>query len=210
MASGCESCPPFDDFTPHLCFKLPDYEGLCAGFSEEDTHFVLFNENQKKRRKKQKKVLYGWGDRTHLLTLATDKRLALTAIEILFIQDALEFFKLESRKIGYTYTESGLGIKIMKEGEGEKNLPGEVVSVHYVVYLLDGTKIDSSYDRGEPFRFTLGKGEVIKGWDEGIAALNIGTKAWLYIPYKLGYGDRGKPPIPPNSDLIFQVEVTRP
>ena len=79
----------------------------------------------------------------------------------------------------------------MEEGDGEKPESGQTVSVHYSGYLVDGTKFDSSHDRNKPFEFPLGKRKVIKGWDEGVALLNVGSKAKFIIPPKLGYGTRG-------------------
>jgi peptidylprolyl isomerase len=81
------------------------------------------------------------------------------------------------------------------------------VKVHYTGKLLDGTKFDSSVDRGEPFGFTLGKGQVIKGWDEGIGLMNVGGKATLIIPSSIAYGDRDMGTIPPYSTLVFDVEL---
>jgi len=109
---------------------------------------------------------------------------------------------------GATETESGLKYIILEEGDGEKPQSGQKVSVHYTGTLLDGTKFDSSLDRGEPFKFDLGKRQVIEGWDEGIALLNIGSKAKFIIPPELGYGKRGSGRvIPPNATLIFEVEL---
>jgi peptidylprolyl isomerase len=104
--------------------------------------------------------------------------------------------------------QDGLKMIIVKNGTGPKPENGKTVSVHYTGYLANGTKFDSSVERGEPIAFPLGQGRVIKGWDMGIAALNVGTQARLLIPYTLGYGDNGYPPIiPAKSDLVFDVEL---
>jgi peptidyl-prolyl cis-trans isomerase A (cyclophilin A) len=104
-------------------------------------------------------------------------------------------------------TDSGLKYIMLEEGKGASPVAGQNVSVHYAGYLLDGTKFDSSYDRGEPITFPLGQGRVIKGWDEGIGLLKIGGKAKLIIPPDLAYGNRAVGPIPANSILMFEVEL---
>lgn len=93
-------------------------------------------------------------------------------------------------------------------GEGPEATSGKSVSVHYTGTLTDGSKFDSSHDRAQPFDFTLGSGQVIKGWDEGVAGMKVGGKRKLTIPPEMGYGARGFPPvIPPNSILVFEVEL---
>ncbi len=117
---------------------------------------------------------------------------------------------LATKKAQAKEDESGLKILIEKEGTGRKPKAGELVSVHYTGYLTDGTKFDSSYDRGQPITFPVGKGRVIAGWDKGIMQLKEGTKAILFIPPYLGYGERGAGRvIPPNAELIFEVELVK-
>ena len=115
--------------------------------------------------------------------------------------------KLAEIASGATKTDSGLQYIIIKEGNGKRPEAGQNVAVHYSGFLLDGTKFDSSYDRGEPIVFPIGAGRVIPGWDEGISLLKVGGKAKLIIPPNLGYGDRAIGPIPANSTLIFDVEL---
>ena len=109
---------------------------------------------------------------------------------------------------GAITTESGLAYFMIKEGEGVQAEAGKTVSVHYTGKLSDGTKFDSSHDRGQPIEFLLGQGKVIPGWDEGIALLKVGGKATFIIPPQLAYGARGAGGvIPPNATLIFEVEL---
>ncbi|MEZ5173541.1 MAG: FKBP-type peptidyl-prolyl cis-trans isomerase [Bacteroidia bacterium] len=103
--------------------------------------------------------------------------------------------------------ENGLFIARQSEGSGEMPVNGKKVQVHYTGTLLDGTKFDSSVDRGTPFSFVLGAGQVIKGWDLGIAKLKPGEKAILGLPSDLAYGARAMGPIPANSPLIFEVQL---
>jgi FKBP-type peptidyl-prolyl cis-trans isomerase FkpA len=107
-------------------------------------------------------------------------------------------------------TKSGLKYIDEKVGDGEEAKAGKIVEVHYTGWLKDGTKFDSSKDRGKPFEFPLGAGRVIKGWDEGVAGMKVGGKRKLIIPPELGYGARGAGGvIPPNAELTFEVELLR-
>ncbi len=116
-------------------------------------------------------------------------------------------YKYDEAKL--TTTPSGLKYVIVEEGKGPRPVGNDRVSVHYHGLLTDGKKFDSSFDRGQPFDFALGTGQVIKGWDEGIAYLPEGSKAVLVIPPQLGYGSQNMGSIPPNSTLIFHVHLVK-
>lgn len=101
-----------------------------------------------------------------------------------------------------------LKIEDTEVGEGPEAKDGDLVTVHYTGWLTDGTKFDSSVDSGQPFQFTLGAGEVIEGWDQGVAGMKVGGKRKLTIPPALGYGAQGAGGvIPPNATLLFDVEL---
>ena len=105
-------------------------------------------------------------------------------------------------------TPSGLTIEELTVGAGAEATAGQDVKVHYTGWLTNGAKFDSSKDRGDPFVFPLGRGQVIKGWDEGVQGMKVGGKRKLTIPPALGYGARGAGGvIPPNATLVFEVEL---
>jgi FKBP-type peptidyl-prolyl cis-trans isomerase len=107
-------------------------------------------------------------------------------------------------------TASGLKYQDVKEGTGDVATAGKTVSVHYTGWLTNGTKFDSSKDRGQPFEFPLGGGRVIRGWDEGVQGMKVGGTRKLTIPPELGYGARGAGGvIPPNAALVFEVELLK-
>ena len=120
------------------------------------------------------------------------------------VTDRLEVNKMADETVT---TVSGLQIKTLVVGTGDKAEPGNTAVVHYTGWLLDGTKFDSSVARGTPFEFPLGAGRVIKGWDEGVSTMSIGGKVELIIPPDLAYGPSGAGGvIPPNATLKFEVE----
>jgi len=99
-------------------------------------------------------------------------------------------------------------IETIVQGDGAQPKTGETVKVHYTGWLTDGTKFDSSVDRDDPFSFVLGTGQVIAGWDQGVATMRVGDKARLTIPSALAYGPQGYPGvIPPNATLVFEVQL---
>jgi FKBP-type peptidyl-prolyl cis-trans isomerase len=115
-------------------------------------------------------------------------------------------FKVDSAAL--TKTASGLQYQDVALGNGDEARDGQVAVVHYTGWLTDGTKFDSSRDRGQPFSFPIGSGQVIRGWDEGVAGMKVGGRRKLVIPAGLGYGDMGAPPvIPPGATLVFDVEL---
>ena len=103
---------------------------------------------------------------------------------------------------------SELQIEVLKQGDGPEAKSGQTVTVHYVGTFPEGGKFDSSRDRGEGFTFKLGAGQVIRGWDQGVAGMKVGEQHKLTVPPNLAYGERGFPgAIPPNATLVFEVEL---
>jgi FKBP-type peptidyl-prolyl cis-trans isomerase len=103
---------------------------------------------------------------------------------------------------------SRMKVERISAGAGAAPKQGDTVTVHYIGWLIDGTKFDSSVDREEPFSFVLGIGQVIQGWDQGVGGMRVGDKVRLTIPPELAYGEQGYPgAIPPNATLIFEVEL---
>lgn len=124
------------------------------------------------------------------------------------IMAAVEFSILKQGIYMTLMTDSGLKYEDTTVGDGAIASKGQTVSVHYTGWLENGTKFDSSKDRNDPFEFKLGAGQVIRGWDEGVAGMKVGGVRRLTIPPQLGYGDRGAGGvIPPKATLIFEVEL---
>jgi peptidylprolyl isomerase len=106
-------------------------------------------------------------------------------------------------------TPSGMEYYVLKEGTGKQPTKGKIITAHYAGYFLDGSKFDSSYDRGEPFNVNIGVGRVIPGWDEALVDMKEGEKRVIVLPYYLAYGERGYGPIPPKATLVFEVELLK-
>ena len=164
---------------------------------------------RRKSRRTQKKI-------SHIMQILSETLGSIRIVKA-FVNEKEDLIKVAKEKeakeiknslAGMEKTASGLHYKINRVGEGKKSSVGSTVFVHYRGMLIDGTVFDSSYERDEPFSFTLGQGQVIPGWDEGIALLNKGASAKFVIPSDLAYGSSGAGGvIPPNATLIFEVEL---
>lgn len=122
-------------------------------------------------------------------------------------QEGLDYRKKNLAKVGVKETKSGLQYKIIKPGDGTKPTATDKVTVHYRGTFIDGTEFDSSYKRNQPA--TFGLNQVIRGWSEGLQLIAPGGKIELVIPPEIAYGTRGRPPIPPNTTLLFEIELVK-
>ena len=142
--------------------------------------------------------------------MRTTRMIGLALLAILAAFPAVGYVAVQKQERKVITTNSGLQYIDEKEGDGAVAKKGDNVSVHYTGRLKDGSKFDSSVDRGQPFDFPLGAGRVIKGWDEGVAGMKVGGKRKLIIPSALGYGERGAGGvIPANATLLFEVELLK-
>jgi len=165
---------------------------------QESSKKLTFRERQRAKREAQRRrQMYIWGG----IGLA-----AVALIAFFVIRDISAKAKANQPTATPTLS-AGLQIEDLIEGSGEAAKPGDMVSVHYTGWLEDGTVFDSSKERGQPFKFTLGSGQVIQGWDEGVVGMKVGGKRRLTIPPELGYGASGQGTIPPNATLIFEIEM---
>lgn len=124
-----------------------------------------------------------------------------------FLKSAPKDNNITNTTVGQIENVNRLIIEDIVVGGGEEAVSGKVITAHYTGTLIDGTKFDSSLDRGQPFQFILGAGQVIAGWERGISGMKVGGKRKLTIPSELGYGERGIGLIPPNATLIFEIEL---
>lgn len=131
--------------------------------------------------------------------------IAIVALVLIFWPRTKEWLFNEDEM--FMKASTGVMYNDIKIGKGADALLGTTVVVHYNGYLTDGTKFDSSRDKGEPFEFVLGKGEVVEGFDDGVFGMKVGGKRQLVIPPEMGYGEAGSGAIPPNATLVFVVEL---
>lgn len=220
LQAQCESCSSVSGVIFDHCYTVPELPGRCAMFTENSKTFYFEDANRKKSQPMALVMPDEWEeiDNAYVAGLQSKyKKYKLSGSDLLFLRDALanwraveavRFWEVDAVHTDMTLRESGLAYKVLVHGNGTMPQAGKSVNVHYTGYLADGKKFDSSLDRMKTFSFILGKGQVIKGWDEGVALFPVGTRVLLRIPPDLGYGPRGFPgAIPPNSVLYFDVRI---
>ena len=187
-----------------FCFESSDFIGYSAKFNEKSSLGWLRHPKSKRTIELNlpdtlpPTVYYRNLIRTKIIKKPTT---------LLFIQTALTSWYKIKLTLNYNYTDSGLGIKIIKTSQGKRVQAGQFVQVHYTGMFEDGRIFDSSKARSNPFTFKVGEGQVIKGWDEGLTKLHVGDIVLLKIPPDLGYGSQERGIIPANSTLYFEIEV---
>lgn len=221
LPAQCDGCKSVAGEVIDFCFVEPEWPDHCVQFTEEADYFYY----QAPSVNKGVPARFSFPTQqqryatSYLTGLAeSNKKLKLTSRDLLIMEHGMELWhQLEGiRKwdpavvlSGYTLTSSGLGYKVLVSGRGKAPSKGRKVNVHYTGYLENGEKFDSSLDRKQSFQFTLGAGQVIKGWDEGLAIMTVGSRYLLRIPPHLGYGQAGAGggEIPPNATLYFDVQL---
>jgi hypothetical protein len=203
VSAQCDNCPKTETKADY-CYTDPRFSGSCLAFFADKPVAYYFSSPKTKTPIEVKVVNSSSPDSLVNVITALPK---LTGKDLVFLQLGFVKWNKEKMSLGFTFTPSGLGYKIVQKGTGKIPEAKKKVKVHYKGYLEDGTKFDSSFDRNQPFEFTLGVGQVIKGWDEGIQLFPVGSKGTLKIPAELGYGSRANGSIPANATLYFDIEV---
>lgn len=200
----CDKCPSDPTMKPDFCYTDEGFAGRCVQFSTKND-ICLYYPSAKAKAPLKIKVISDINQSA--LAEVAKSQTSLDGMDMAFLVGAFQTWKTAKMDIGFTFLPSGLGYKVIQEGTGKLPEAGKKVKVHYKGYLTDGTKFDSSFDRNDPIEITLGVGQVIKGWDEGIGLFKVGSKGVLKIPANLGYGARGVGSIPANATLFFDIEV---
>ncbi|HSE30444.1 MAG TPA: FKBP-type peptidyl-prolyl cis-trans isomerase, partial [Pyrinomonadaceae bacterium] len=179
--------------------------------TKEDSDLVPTSRHRKAKAKKKPRGQYASSAPKSQPAQPTNWRVIAMALVAVFVFAAVVYFLVRrgNQAAGSEIvTASGLKYVDVVVGDGPTPKLGQTLSVHYTGTLTNGSKFDSSLDNGQPYQFRIGRGEVIKGWDEAFMTMRVGGKRKLIIPPNLGYGVRGNPPdIPPNSTLLFDVEL---
>lgn len=230
FSASAQNCADIPGFKRDLCVESKTLQGAVAEFQLGADFFYLKTPHLSQFTKVPTQP-NNQDLTTYLYQLANQNDKSLNAVDMVFIIEATNAFQayvIETRNKAFAEyvkgvtankrttenlatlatvnkTASGLGYQMISTGPGPRAQVGKKVKVHYRGYLPNGNVFDSSFDRGQPFEFILGQGQVIKGWDEGIGNLNLGDHAILRIPPALGYGARAVGSIPANSELIFEV-----
>jgi hypothetical protein len=218
LQGQCDGCPSIAGELVDFCYQEAEIKNRCVQFTE-DSEMFHYQHNEGKKQIEMKLPMPGKlaaPSTSYLLSLVPDKKPNLYAIDLLIIEHALaQWRQLEAIRLwdlaivnsGFSVTASGLAYKPLVIGIGKTPEKGKKVNVHYTGYLESGKKFDSSLDKKHTYQFALGLGQVIKGWDEGLAIMTVGSRYLLRIPPALGYGAAGAGGvIPPNATLYFDIQ----
>jgi FKBP-type peptidyl-prolyl cis-trans isomerase len=215
----CEGCKQVLGESIDFCYVEAAIPNRCAQFVQDGTFFYYQDNNRKKGTQMHLPLPKGSEAATtaYLLGLDPDKKLKLTAADLLLIAhgieqwrqlEAIRKWQLPMVNSGLNLLQSGLAYKPLLIGNGKIPEKGKRLTLHFTGYLESGKIFESSLDKKQSFQFTLGKGEVIKGWDEGFAIMTVGSRYLLRIPPALAYGAAGAgAAIPPNATLYFDVQL---
>ena len=195
------------------CFTLLFFTGCFGEQAEKKEANLSIGQKVEKLNKDAAGIAQDVEIKADPATEKVEKKLDEIAEEIETVIESKTPSEMEAKKMSKKVElDSGLAYEILQEAADTNNAispkKGSKVTVHYTGWLTDGTKFDSSVDRGQPFSFNIGMGQVIRGWDEGVLDMKVGEKRRLFIPPAMGYGSRGAGAvIPPQADLIFDVEL---
>ena len=219
LSGQCIGCKLVPAELIDFCFEDAACPGRCLQFVQDSPTFY-YQDNHRKKGNPMKLVLptdLASPTTAYLLALDPDATLKLEGADLLLIEhgivqwrqlEAIRKWDISIINSGLSLLASGLAYKPIAQGNGKYPVKGKRITVHYTGYLENGKIVDSSFDKKHSFQFTLGNGEVIKGWDEGFSIMTVGSRYLLRIPPALGYGAAGAGgDIPPNATLYFDVQL---